>query len=141
MSNLLVILAAVTERDVADVAGEFSGQGYGALKSAVADAVVAFAEPFAKRTNELLGDPAELDRILGDGADRAREIAHGDGGRRLTTGSACCPSGTRKIHDDASRRAHRPSASPSRSRSRMPPCSPSGAGASVTRRPTWCGRT
>jgi tryptophanyl-tRNA synthetase len=75
VSNLLVILAAVTERDVADVANEFSGQGYGALKSAVADAVVAFVEPFAKRTNDVLGDPAELDRVLADGAARAREIA------------------------------------------------------------------
>jgi tryptophanyl-tRNA synthetase len=75
VSNLLVILAAVTGRDVNDVASEFSGQGYGSLKSAVADAVVAFAEPFAKRTNELLADPAELDRVLARGAAQARGIA------------------------------------------------------------------
>ena len=75
VSNLLSILAAVTDRPVADVEGDFAGQGYGALKSAVADAVIAFAEPFAKRTAMLLDDPAELDRVLAAGATRAREVA------------------------------------------------------------------
>jgi tryptophanyl-tRNA synthetase len=75
VSNLLAILAAVTDRAPQDAAKEFEGQGYGALKGAVADAVVAFAEPFAARTRELLGDPAELDRILAGGAERARAVA------------------------------------------------------------------
>jgi len=75
VSNLLTILGAVTGRDVGSVAGDFAGQGYGALKAAVADAVVAFAEPFAKRTAALLDDPAELDRLLAGGAARAREVA------------------------------------------------------------------
>ena len=75
VSNLLSILAAVTDRPVADVEGDFAGQGYGALKSAVADAVIAFAEPFAKRTAMLLDDPPELDRVLAAGAARAREVA------------------------------------------------------------------
>jgi tryptophanyl-tRNA synthetase len=75
VSNLLTILAAVTGRRVEEVTGDFAGQGYGALKGAVADAVVAFVEPFAKRTHELLDDPAELDRILAAGAERARPVA------------------------------------------------------------------
>ncbi|MDQ2748994.1 MAG: tryptophan--tRNA ligase [Actinomycetota bacterium] len=75
VSNLLTILAAMTERSVPDVTADFDGQGYGALKSAVADATVAFVEPFAKRTNDLLADPAELDRILAEGAERARAVA------------------------------------------------------------------
>src|SRR6201999_1510340 len=53
VSNLLAILGAVTGRDPEKAATDFDGQGYGALKSAVADAVVAFAEPFAARTTEL----------------------------------------------------------------------------------------
>jgi tryptophanyl-tRNA synthetase len=77
VSNLLAIYSAFTGRKVDEVAGDFAGQGYGALKSAVADTVVAFAEPFAKRTRELLDDPAELDRILAAGAERARELAAG----------------------------------------------------------------
>ena len=75
VSNLLSIYAAVTDRTVLDVAGDFAGQGYGALKSAVADAVVAFAEPLAKRTAELLDDPGELDALLAQGAARADEVA------------------------------------------------------------------
>jgi tryptophanyl-tRNA synthetase len=75
VSNLLTILAAVTDRTPEQAAAEFAGQGYGALKLAVADAVVAFTEPLAKRTRELLDDPAELDRVLASGAERANEVA------------------------------------------------------------------
>ena len=77
VSNLLSILAAVTQRPVEDVAADFAGQGYGTLKTAVADAVIDFAEPFAKRTGALLDDPAELDRVLAAGATRARAVAEG----------------------------------------------------------------
>ena len=45
------------------------------MKTATADALVAFVEPFNRRTDELLADPAELDRILAAGAERAREVA------------------------------------------------------------------
>ncbi len=75
VSNLLSILSTFSGQTVPELEGEFGGQGYGALKVAVADAVVAFAEPFAKRTAELLTDPAELDRILARGAERANEVA------------------------------------------------------------------
>ncbi len=75
VSNLLTIYAAVTGGTVDDAVNEFSGSGYGGLKVAVADAVVAFAEPFAARTNELLTDPLELDKVLARGAARANEVA------------------------------------------------------------------
>jgi tryptophanyl-tRNA synthetase len=75
VSNLLTIHAAFTDRTVDDIEKEFAGQGYGALKTAVSDSVVAFAEPFATRTRGLLDDPAELDRILARGAERARAVA------------------------------------------------------------------
>ncbi|HJQ43359.1 MAG TPA: tryptophan--tRNA ligase [Jatrophihabitantaceae bacterium] len=75
VTNLVTILSAVTGQAPDAIVAEVSGQGYGQLKSAVADAVVAFAEPFAKRTRELLDDIAELDRILAEGTDRARIVA------------------------------------------------------------------
>jgi tryptophanyl-tRNA synthetase len=75
VSNLLVILSAVTDTPIPTLETDFGGQGYGALKNAVADAVVAFAEPFAKRLDELLSDPAEIDRVLASGAERARPVA------------------------------------------------------------------
>ena len=76
VSNLLTILSAVTGRPVETVAGDFAGQGYGALKSATADAVVAFAEPFAKRTAQLLDDPGRTR------PDPRRRRAAGGRGRR-----------------------------------------------------------
>ena len=75
VSNLLAILGAVTDRTPTDVEQDFAGLQYGHLKVAVADALVAFAEPFAARTRELLDDPAELDRLLAVGAERARAVA------------------------------------------------------------------
>ncbi|MDQ1745473.1 MAG: tryptophanyl-tRNA synthetase [Pseudonocardiales bacterium] len=75
VSNLLGILAAFTDRTAEQVALDFAGQGYGSLKAAVAEAVIAFAQPFATRSSELLADPAELDRILARGAERARALA------------------------------------------------------------------
>ena len=75
VSNLLVILSAVGGTPVPQLEDEFAGQGYGQLKSAVADAVIAFAEPFSKRMAELMADPAEIDRVLARGAERVRPIA------------------------------------------------------------------
>jgi tryptophanyl-tRNA synthetase len=75
VSNLLAIMSAVTDRPIPTLEEEFAGQGYGQFKAAVADAVVAFAEPFGKRMAELMADPAEIDRVLARGAERARPIA------------------------------------------------------------------
>ena len=75
VSNLLDILAAVTERPVPQLVAEFEGKMYGHLKVAVADAVVERLTPIRERTLELLDDPAELDRLLLTGANKAREVA------------------------------------------------------------------
>jgi tryptophanyl-tRNA synthetase len=75
VSNLLSILAIVTGRTVSEVEGDFEGLQYGALKGAVAEAVVEAFRPIRERTLELLDDPAELDRLLAINAGRAEEIA------------------------------------------------------------------
>lgn len=75
VSNLLVIHSVLSGRPVADVAASFEGKGYGDLKKEVADVVVAALEPFQERMRTLLDDPAELDRILASGAERARAVA------------------------------------------------------------------
>ena len=75
VSNLLVIHSVLSGTPVEEVAASFAGRGYGDLKKEVADVVVDRLTPFQKQIAELLGDPAELDRILADGASQAREVA------------------------------------------------------------------
>ena len=75
VSNLLVIHSVLSGIPVEDVAASFAGRGYGDLKKEVAEVVLGALTPFQERMSELLADPAELDRILADGAERAREVA------------------------------------------------------------------
>src|SRR3954451_7363431 len=75
VSNLLRILATLTDRRVEDVVPDYTGKGYGALKADVADAMVAFATPFRERAMTLLADEPALDAVLADGAARARKVA------------------------------------------------------------------
>ena len=73
--NLVGIYAAVTGSTVESVLSQFAGQGFGAFKPALADALVAMIAPLRTKLSELRADPGEIDRILAKGADRAREIA------------------------------------------------------------------
>ena len=75
VSNLLVIHSVLSGTPVARLEEDFSGRGYGDLKKEVADVVVGALEPFQTRMAELLGDPAELDRIVARGAGLAHEVA------------------------------------------------------------------
>jgi len=75
VSNLLEILSAATDRTVEQTVLELEGQGYGALKSQTADAVVALIEPLQMRLAELESDLGEVGRVLAVGAERAQEIA------------------------------------------------------------------
>jgi tryptophanyl-tRNA synthetase len=75
VSNLLVIHSILSGTPVEELERSFMGRGYGDLKKEVADVVVAAVEPFQGRMRELLDDPAELDRILAAGAERARGVA------------------------------------------------------------------
>ncbi len=90
VSNLLVIHSVLTGTPVADLETEFAGRGYGDLKKAVAEVVLEAVGPFRSRMAELLDDPAELDRILARGAERAAVVAAGDDDPRPGTPSACC---------------------------------------------------
>nr|WP_246247298.1 tryptophan--tRNA ligase [Aquiluna borgnonia] len=75
VSNLIGIYSAITGESIDSFTASLQGQGYGALKTAVADAVVSALDPIRNRAQELLGDPAELDRLLASGAAKANEIA------------------------------------------------------------------
>jgi tryptophanyl-tRNA synthetase len=75
VSNLLGILSAISGESIASLEARFEGAGYGALKGEVAETVVAHIEPIRNRAEELLSDPAELDRLLAKGAAKANEQA------------------------------------------------------------------
>lgn len=75
VSNLMVIYAAMTGRQIPAIEDEFAGRGYGDFKKAVAEAVVNEFGPVREKVLELLDDPAELDRVLARNADKAEEVA------------------------------------------------------------------
>jgi tryptophanyl-tRNA synthetase len=75
VSNLLGIYSAVSGKTIKQLEADLAGKGYGDLKTEVAEAVLAVIEPIRDRANELLADTAELDRLLGLGADRANAQA------------------------------------------------------------------
>ena len=73
VSNLIEILAACTSRTPQQVAGEYTQ--YGPLKADAGEAVVEILAPIQHRYHELMGDKAELSRLLRTGAEKARAVA------------------------------------------------------------------
>ena len=78
VSNLLVIQSALRDVPVEKLVEDYanSGAGYGGLKSDTADALEAFTTPLRERFDEYMADRAQLEKILADGAERARYNAH-----------------------------------------------------------------
>jgi len=75
VSNLLTIYSALANRSIASLEAEYAGKGYGDLKSDLAVVVADFITPFRDATNAYLADPGELERILSNGAAKARAVA------------------------------------------------------------------
>ena len=75
ITNLLTILSVCTGTPVPQLEADFDGTGYGDFKAAVAEAVVELFAPVRSRYAELVADPAELDRVLAQGAARAAAVA------------------------------------------------------------------
>ena len=75
VSNLLSIHSSLSGESLISLEERFAGAGYGVLKSEVAEVVVSSLSPIRDRANELMSDQAELDRLLAQGADKAKTIA------------------------------------------------------------------
>lgn len=73
--NLVGMYAALSDTSRELVLAEFGGRQFSEFKPALADLAVARIAPVAAEMRRLLADPAEIDRVLGDGARRARAIA------------------------------------------------------------------
>jgi tryptophanyl-tRNA synthetase len=74
IANLLDILSAVTHTPAITLADQY--HQYGSLKSDCGAAVAEMLAPIQLRYNELIGDPAELGRLLRIGAEKATAVAH-----------------------------------------------------------------
>lgn len=75
VSNLLTIQSALSGTPISALVEGYVGKGYGDLKGDTADAMSDFSAPVRAAFSEYMNDPAELDRLLGQGAERARSIA------------------------------------------------------------------
>ncbi|WP_170420719.1 tryptophan--tRNA ligase [Ruegeria arenilitoris] len=73
--NLVNIYAALSDQTVEQVLAEVGGKQFGDFKPMLADLAVARLSPISTEMARLMGDQAEIDRILDRGAERAREIA------------------------------------------------------------------
>ena len=75
ISNLLTIYAALAGRSIAELTSAYEGKGYGDLKKDLAAVVADFVAPIQQRTRAYLDDPAQLDKLLAIGAEKARAVA------------------------------------------------------------------
>ena len=75
VATLMDIYSAATGKSFADIEGEFAGQGYGAFKPAVGEAVVELLRPVREETQRLLEDKGELERLYRKGAEKATALA------------------------------------------------------------------
>ena len=73
--NLVAIFAALSDQTREQVIAQYGGQGFGAFKPALAELAVSAMAPVTSEMRRLMDDPAEIDRVLRDGAERAAAIA------------------------------------------------------------------
>ncbi|KTR81979.1 tryptophan--tRNA ligase [Leucobacter chromiiresistens] len=76
VANLLTIYSVLSGRTIESIEQEYSGRGYGDLKKGLVEVVEESLAPVRTRTEELLADPAELDRLLARAAERAEAVAN-----------------------------------------------------------------
>ncbi|MET8119272.1 tryptophan--tRNA ligase [Micromonospora sp. NPDC005189] len=75
VSNLLTIHSALSGRSIDELVAAYAGRGYGDLKKELAEVVADFVRPIQERTRAYLDDPAQLDKLLATGAEKARSVA------------------------------------------------------------------
>ncbi len=73
--NLVEIYAALSDTTPEAVIADYPGAGWGTFKPALADLAVSKLAPISDEMKRLLNDPAEIDRTLAAGAQKARAIA------------------------------------------------------------------
>jgi len=72
--NLVGIYAALSDQPVANVLKDYGGQQFSSFKKALAEVATEKVGRIGAEAAKLMGDPAEIDRILADGSARARAV-------------------------------------------------------------------
>ena len=76
VANLMNIYSTITGKTFEEIEKEFAGQGYGAFKPAVGEAVLETLNPIREEAKRLIADKAYLEGVYKDGAERASYIAN-----------------------------------------------------------------
>ncbi len=75
IANLLEMYSVLTSEAIDVIVARYEGQGYGKFKGDLAEVVVSVLEPIQNRYTDLL-ESDELDKILAEGAEKARKTAN-----------------------------------------------------------------
>jgi tryptophanyl-tRNA synthetase len=82
LTNLLVIMSALTNTSIVELESKYAGQGYGKFKEDLAEIVVHTLKPLQRTYNQLMKDGNErIDKALEHGWWRASELANAKLGR------------------------------------------------------------
>lgn len=74
INNLMTIYGAVTGKTMDEITAEFAGQGYGAFKTAVGEAVADHLKPVQEEYARLIADKAYLTQCIDEGSEQAYRI-------------------------------------------------------------------
>lgn len=75
VANLMTIYSAMTGKSFDEIEAEFEGQGYGAFKPRVGEAVVEILRPIQEEARRILADKSYLESVYRAGAERAGYVA------------------------------------------------------------------
>ncbi len=75
VSNLLTLYSSITDKSILEIEKHYAGQGYGAFKSELGDAMAEFLAPIQEKFREIRDDLGFMNQVLKQGADNARERA------------------------------------------------------------------
>ncbi len=75
VSNLMQIYASCTGESLEQVERDFAGQGYGAFKTAVGEAVIETLRPIREEASRMIADKAYIQQVYTEGAQKASAMA------------------------------------------------------------------
>ena len=75
ISNLLTIYSAFAKQPIETIVDKYKGKGYGDFKKDLAEVVIEGLAPLQKKLAEIMADRSHIEKILSQGAEKARDLA------------------------------------------------------------------